>query len=84
MFEIAREVFKIEANRSVRDAIMARLRSQRPPERISAPDLLNLKQAYFRRKHPEITPPLERQQMMWTGTGFHEVFGAAVSSEEYL
>jgi hypothetical protein len=47
-------------------------------------DLLNLKQAYFRRKHPEIVPPLEKQQLMWAGTGFHKTFGSAVSSEEYL
>jgi hypothetical protein len=47
-------------------------------------DLLNLKQAYFRRKYPEITPPLEKQQLMWAGTGFHKTFGSAVSSEEYL
>jgi len=39
-------------------------------------DLLNLKQAYFRRKYPEIVPPLEKQQ--------HKTFGSAVSSEEYL
>jgi len=47
-------------------------------------DLLNLKQAYFKRKYPEITPPLEKQQLMWAGTGFHKTFGSAVSSEEYL
>ncbi|MGA2671393.1 MAG: PD-(D/E)XK nuclease family protein, partial [Dehalococcoidia bacterium] len=50
----------------------------------SVTDLLNLKQAYFRRKYPEITPPLEKQQLMWAGTGFHKTFGSAVSSEEYL
>jgi hypothetical protein len=83
VFDIARQISRIEANRSVRDAIMAKLRSQRSPERISVTDLLNLKQAYFRRKHPEIVPSLERQQTMWAGTGFHDIFGAAVSSEEY-
>ncbi|MGB6873442.1 MAG: PD-(D/E)XK nuclease family protein, partial [Dehalococcoidia bacterium] len=32
----------------------------------------------------EIVPPLEKQQLMWAGTGFHKTFGSAVSSEEYL
>ncbi|MFO7711843.1 MAG: hypothetical protein R6V51_01355, partial [Dehalococcoidia bacterium] len=36
------------------------------------------------RKYPEIVPPLEKQQLMWAGTGFHKTFGSAVSSEEYL
>lgn len=83
-FDIAPRVFNIEANRSVKDALMMRLQTRRPPQRISVTDLLSLKQAYFRRKHPEIVPPLERQQLMWAGTGFHDVFGAAVSSEEYI
>ena len=83
-FDVALEVSNIEANRSIKDALMVRLQARRPPQRISVTDLLSLKQAYFRRKHPEIVPPLERQQLMWTGTGFHDAFGAAVSSEEYV
>jgi hypothetical protein len=83
-FNIASYVSHIEANRSVKDALMQSLRTRRPPYRISVTDLLNLKQAYFRRKYPEITPPLEKQQLMWAGTGFHKTFGSAVSSEEYL
>jgi len=63
---------------------MQSLKTRRPPYRISVTDLLNLKQAYFRRKYPEIVPPLEKQQLMWAGTGFHKTFGSAVSSEEYL
>lgn len=63
---------------------MSSLQTRRTPQRISVTDLLSLKQAYFRRKHPEIVPSLERQQLMWAGTGFHNVFGAAVSSEEYI
>ena len=63
---------------------MQSLKTRRPPYRISVTDLLNLKQAYFKRKYPEITPPLEKQQLMWAGTGFHKTFGSAVSSEEYL
>lgn len=83
-FDIASFVSHIEANRSVKDILMESLKTRRPPYRISVTDLLNLKQAYFRRKYPEIVPPLEKQQLMWAGTGFHKTFGSAVSSEEYL
>src|SRR5512136_40952 len=83
-FDIASYVSRIEANRSVKDALMQGLKTRQPPYRISVTDLLNLKQAYFRRKYPEITPSLEKQQLMWAGTGFHKTFGSAVSSEEYL
>jgi hypothetical protein len=83
-FDIASYVSRIEANRSVKDALMKSLKTRRPPYRISVTDLLNIKQAYFRRKYPEIVPPLEKQQLMWAGTGFHKTFGSAVSSEEYL
>ncbi|MFW6118464.1 MAG: PD-(D/E)XK nuclease family protein [Chloroflexota bacterium] len=83
-FDIASYVSRIEANRSVKDALMQSLKTRRSPYRISVTDLLNLKQAYFRRKYPEIVPPLEKQQLMWAGIGFHKTFGSAVSSEEYL
>jgi hypothetical protein len=83
-FDIASYVSRIEANRSVKDALMQSLKTRQPPYRISVTDLLNPKQAYFRRKYPEIVPPLEKQQLMWAGTGFHKTFGSAVSSEEYL
>ncbi len=83
-FDIASYVSRIEANRSVKDALMQGLKTRQPPYRVSVTDLLNLKQAYFRRKYPGITPSLEKQQLMWAGTGFHKTFGSAVSSEEYL
>jgi len=83
-FDIASYVSHIEANRSVKDALMQKLRTRRPPYHISVTDLTNLKQAYFKRKYPEIVPPLKKQQLMWAGTGFHKIFGSAVSSEEYL
>ena len=83
-FDIASFVSRIEANRSVKDSLMQGLKMRRPPYRISVTDLTNLKQSYFRRKCPEIVPPLEKQQLMWAGTGFHRTFGSAVSSEEYL
>src|SRR4030042_6182694 len=72
-FDIAAYVSRIEANRSVKDALMQSLKTRRPPYRISVTDLLNIKQAYFRRKYPEITPSLEKQQLMWAGTGPHEL-----------
>ena len=83
-FNIESYVSRIEANRSVKDALMQSLKTRRPPYRVSVTDLLNLKQAYFKRKYPEIVPPLEKQQLMWAGTGFHRTFGSAVSGEEYL
>ena len=83
-FDIAAYVSRIEANRSVKDALMQTLKTRQPPYRISVTDLLNIKQAYFKRKYPEITPPLEKRQLMWAGAGFHKTFGSAVSSEEYL
>lgn len=83
-FDITLQVAQIEANRSAKDALVRSLSSAAPRRRISVTDLTSLKQAYFRRKHPEIVPSLEKRQVMWSGTGFHEMFGAAVSSEEYL
>lgn len=83
-FDISAYVSDIVANRSLKDALMVKLQTQRVPQRVSVTDLLSLKRAYFRRKYPEIVPPLERQQLMWAGTGFHDVFGSLVSSEEYI
>lgn len=83
-FSIAGYVSRVEINRTVKDSLMKGLLSTRPRRRVSVTDLLSLKQAYFRRKHPEVVPSLERQQVMWSGTGFHDLFGAAVSREEYL
>jgi len=45
---------------------------------------INPAQAYHQRVHSDVEIPPERRQLMLTGTGFHEVFGAAVSSEAYL
>ena len=57
-FDVASYVSRIEANRSVKDALMQSLKTRQPPYRISVTDLLNIKQAYFKRKYPEITPSL--------------------------
>ena len=83
-FDISNYVQDIIANRSLKDSLMQKLRTRSIPERITVTDLLNPKQAYFRRKHPEIVPTLRRQQLMWAGTGFHDIFGSMVSSEEYI
>jgi len=83
-FDIVPYVSHIEANRSLKDVLMQKLRTRRPPYRISVTDLVNLKQAYFKRKYPEIVSPLKKQQLMWAGIGFHKIFGSAVSSEEYI
>lgn len=83
-FDIAAHISHIEANRSIKEVLMQSLKARRPPYRITVTDLLNLKQAYFKRKYPEIVPPLEKQELMWRGAGFHKTFGFAVSSEEYL
>src|SRR3989304_9677915 len=74
----------VDANRTLRDELTAAIRTQSARRRISVTDLVNPRQAFFRRTRPDIQIPLERRQMMWAGTGFHELFGAAVSSEEYL
>jgi len=83
-FDIVAHVSRIEANRSLKDALMQGLKTRRPPYRISVTDLVSPKQAYFKRKYPEITPSMEKQQLLWTGAGFHKTFGSAVSTEEYL
>jgi len=83
-FNLSAVVSHIDANRTVKELIMARLKRQSQRQRISVTDLTGLRQAYFKRKFPDITPSLERQQLMWSGTGFHQLFGVAVSREEYL
>lgn len=83
-FSLPGVISHIDVNRSVKELIMARIRRQGQRQRISVTDLTALKQAYFRRKFPDIVPSLERQQLMMSGTGFHRLFGAAVSREEYL
>lgn len=75
---------RIEANRTLKDALEAAVQNHRVRERLSVTDLINPMQAYFQRTRADIQIPLERLQLMWTGTGFHNTFGAAVSSEEFL
>ena len=74
----------IDANRTLKDILTTKLKTSRSRSRISVTDLLNPTQSFYRWKHPEIKTSLDRLQLMLTGTGFHEVFGDIISSEEYL
>ena len=74
----------IDANRTIKDALTAAIGTSRPRWRVSVTDLVNPRQAYFRWKYPEIKPSPDRLQLMMAGTGFHDVFGRVVSTEEYL
>ena len=83
-FDIARYVARIDANRSIKDELVARLTAARPRRSISVTDLVNPRKAYMQRIYPDIQPPLERKEAMMAGKGFHDLFGHMVSSEEYL
>ncbi|MEM3087057.1 MAG: hypothetical protein QXO51_08065 [Halobacteria archaeon] len=83
-WSIALHVGSIEAHRSLRDDLLAKVKSPSRRRRISVTDLTNPRQSYFKRVHPEIVPTLRQQQFMWSGTGFHEDFQRAVSKEEYV
>jgi hypothetical protein len=74
----------IDANRTVKDEIVATISRRSVRRRIAVTDLINPRQKFFERAHPEIQPSPERQQAMLAGTGFHETFGRAVSTEEYV
>lgn len=73
-----------DANRTVKDALAEVLTRRSGRKRISVTDLITPRQAFFARIHPEIQPSPERQQTMMAGTGFHEAFGRAVSTEEFV
>jgi antitoxin (DNA-binding transcriptional repressor) of toxin-antitoxin stability system len=79
-----RVVAGLDANRTVKDELTDAFTRQGRRRRISVTDLVNPRQAYFQRAHPEIQPDPERKQAMLAGTGFHEVFGRAVSTEEFV
>ncbi len=74
----------IDANRTIKDELTAAIGKQRGRRRISVTDLINPRQAFFQRSHPEIRPSAERLQLMLSGTGFHDVLGRAVSTEEFV
>ena len=74
----------IDANRTIKDSLTASVGASRPRSRVSVTDLVNPMQAFFRWTHPEMRPSPDRLQLMMAGTGFHDVFGRIVSTEEYL
>ena len=74
----------LDANRTIKDELTAALQRQGRRRRISVTDLVNPRQAFFQRARPDIQPDPERKQAMLAGTGFHEVFGRAVSTEEFV
>jgi hypothetical protein len=80
----ARAVLGLDANRTVKDELTEALTRQGRRRRISVTDLVNPRQAYFQRARPDIQPDPERKQAMLAGTGFHDVFGRAVSTEEFV
>ena len=77
-------VATVEANRTAKDELAGAVGKQRGRRRISVTDLVNPRQAFFRRTRPEIQPTPERVQAMLSGTGFHDLFGKTVSSEEFV
>jgi hypothetical protein len=79
-----RVVQGIDANRTIKDELTAALARQGRRRRISVTDLVNPRQAFFQRARPDIRPDPERKQAMLAGTGFHDVFGRAVSTEEFV
>jgi len=74
----------IDANRTLKDELTAVIRSQSSRRRISVTDLVNPRQAFFRWTRPEIQPSPERAHFMMAGTGFHDLFGRAVATEEFV
>src|SRR5688572_19765141 len=77
-------ITRLDANLTVKQELEHAVQQHRQRQRISVTDILNPMQAFYQRTRPDVVIPLERLQQMWTGTGFHNLFGAAVSSEEFL
>ena len=80
----AKYIRNIDANRTIKDELTTAIRSQSARRRISVTDLVNPRQAFFRWTKPEIQPSPERAQTMLAGTGFHALFGMAISTEEFV
>ena len=74
----------VDANRTLRDELTAAIRTQSARRRISVTDLVNPRQAFFRWTRPDIQPSPDRAQFMLAGTGFHDLFGRTVSTEEFV
>ena len=80
----ARFIRSIDANRTIKDALTAAVGASRPRWRVSVTDLVNPAQSYYRWKRPDVRPSLDRLQVMMAGTGFHDIFGKVVSTEEFI
>ena len=76
--------FGIDANRSIKDELAGAIARCSGRRRISVTDLVNPRQAYFQRTRPDIQISPDRLQVMMAGTGFHEVFERALSTEEFV
>src|SRR5205809_4689863 len=73
----------VHPNRTIKDELTAPIRAQAARRRISVTDLINPRRAFFSRTHPEIQPSADRSQAMMAGTGFHNEFERAVSTDEF-
>src|SRR5207247_3392534 len=78
----AKFVRNVDANRTIKDELTAAIRAQGARRRISVTDLVNPRQAFFRRTRPDIQPSAERAQTMMTGTGVHAQFERTISTED--
>lgn len=74
----------IDANRTLKDELAMAVRSQSARRRISVTDLVNPRQSYFRWTRTDIQPSPDRAQVMLAGTGFHDLFGRVISTEEFV
>ncbi len=79
----ARLIRGIDANRTIKDELTAAIQTQSTRRRLSVTDLVNPRKAFFSRTHPAVQPSPDRAQAMLAGTGFHNEFERAVSTEEF-
>ncbi len=70
-----------EANRTVREGVLARLRANKGTGSVSVTNLVLPRQAFYRVKFPDVEIPLERRESMLAGTGFHDHFIRRVARE---
>jgi len=83
-YDIGKHYQHLEANRTVRDRIVGRLKANTAGRSISVTDLLNVREAYWKRKRPDITVDLARREKMIAGSAFHDAFNWRVSSEAWV
>lgn len=89
--DISNTIKEIQHDFTGRIGILAGLKSSRGKSsrfsqgRVWVTDLLNPRRAFFNEKYPELELeiPLERKELMWAGSDFHNTFGRAVYPEAY-